>query len=95
MRLIGRAVLEGLKLDHPDVAKRLDAWCLEMGEYSFSNPHDVKEKYNSVDFLGDNLVVFNIKGNQYRIAATIDYRRKLVIIEKAGTHEEYKKWRLK
>jgi mRNA interferase HigB len=95
MKLLGRAIMERLKQDHPDVAKRIDAWSLEIGEFVFTNPHDLKDKYNTVDFLGNNLVVFNIKGNHYRIAATIDYKRHLVIVERAGTHEEYSKWRLK
>jgi mRNA interferase HigB len=96
MKILARPILENLKREHPDVAKRLDAWCQDVEIASWSSPHEVKERYNkTVDFPGNNLAIFNLKGNQYRIAARIHYNRGLVIIEKAGTHNEYIKWRLK
>lgn len=95
MKILSRPILHQFKRDHPKVGKRLDAWCLDVEQSQWSSPHDVIEKYNNtVDFLGDNRAVFNIKGNQYRIVARIFYDRNLIIIEKAGTHSEYSKWRL-
>ena len=95
MRLIGRMTLEDLKREHPDVAKQIDAWCVDVEACSWSSPHDVKQRYGSADFPGGNKAIFNIKGNKYRILATIDYRRGAVVIEKAGTHSEYNTWRIK
>lgn len=94
MRLVGRHVLERLKNEHPDVAKRVNAWSKEVESFLWNSPHDVKKLYRSTDFPGSNKAVFNIKGNQYRILAKIDYMRKIVIIEKAGTHTQYIKWRI-
>ena len=87
--------LEDLKLEHSDAAKQIDAWCVDVEACSWSNPHDVKQRYGSTDFLGGNKAIFNIKGNKYRILATIDYQRGIVVIEKAGTHGEYDTWRIK
>jgi mRNA interferase HigB len=94
MKLHGRLVLEDLKQNHPDVAKRVDAWCREVEVFTWSSPHEVKSMYRSVDFPGDNRAIFNIKGNQYRILARIDYRRGIVLVEKAGTHSDYDRWRI-
>ena len=87
--------MEDLKLEHSDAAKQIDAWCVDVEACSRSNPHDVKQRYGSTDFLGGNKAIFNIKGNKYRILATIDYQRGIVVIEKAGTHSEYDTWRIK
>ena len=87
--------LEDLKLEHSDAAKQIDAWCVDVEACSWSNPHDVKQRYGSTDFLGGNKAIFNIKGNKYRILATIDYQRGIVVIEKAGTHSEYYTWSIK
>ena len=95
MRLVGRTILEDLKTTHPDVAKRIDAWCREVEVFTWHTPHEVKDYYRSADFPGSNRAVFNIKGNQYRILAKIDYQRGIVLIEKAGTHAEYSNWRIK
>lgn len=95
MKLLGRTKLEDFKIQHPDAAKRIDAWSAEVESYTWNSPHDVKHYYGSTDFPGGNRVIFNIKGNQYRILATIDYTHKIVVAEKIGTHTEYSKWRIK
>lgn len=96
MRLVGRPRLEGLKSEHPDAAKQIDAWCADVTASKWNSPHEVKERYSrSVDFPGSNKAIFNIRGNKYRILAKIDYERGVVLVEKAGTHEEYLTWRIK
>lgn len=95
MRLIGRMILEDLKQEHSDVVRQIDAWCADVEACSWDSPHDVKQRYGSADFPGSNKAIFNIKGNKYRILTTIDYQRKMVVVEKAGTHSEYNAWRIK
>ena len=87
--------MEDLKLEHSDAAKQIDAWCVDVEACSWSSPHDIKQRYGSADFPGGNKAIFNIKGNKYRILATIDYQRGIMVIEKAGTHREYDTWRIK
>ncbi|EFT3194198.1 type II toxin-antitoxin system HigB family toxin, partial [Escherichia coli] len=51
--------------------------------------------FNSADFLPNNRVIFNIKGNNYRLVVQVVYQAGMVIVERVGTHAEYDKWRLK
>jgi len=52
---------------------------------------DIKKFYASASFLKDNRVVFNIKGNDYRLIVHIDYLRKIVRVKFIGTHAQYDK----
>ena len=54
-------------------------------------PDDIKRVYSSASFLEDNRVIFNIKGNDYRLVVHIDYLRKIVRVKFIGTHSEYDK----
>ncbi|GAX62047.1 hypothetical protein SCALIN_C28_0249 [Candidatus Scalindua japonica] len=66
----------------------------EAEEADWKCSQDIKQRYASASFLADNIVVFNIKGNDYRIVAKINYPSKSVLIKRIGTHSEYSKWRL-
>ncbi len=80
---------------HPDVSKQADAWCQDVESSSWETPHDVKKRFGSADFPGGKNAIFNLKGNRYRVLTKIDYTRGIVVIVKAGTHEEYNSWRIK
>ncbi len=95
MILIGKVKLEQFKQLHPDAIKAIDAWAREVEHMTWSNPHQVRERYASADFPGGNRVIFNIKGNKYRLLARVYYERETVIVSEVGTHEEYSKWRIK
>ncbi|WP_141050894.1 type II toxin-antitoxin system HigB family toxin [Aliarcobacter cryaerophilus] len=58
-------------------------------------PDDIKKVYSSASFLEDNRVIFNIKGNDYRLVVHIDYLRKIVRVKFIGTHSEYDKINVK
>jgi len=74
---------------HPDVADALKAWYFEARHACWKTPADIKRRYPSADFLNDNRVVFNIKGNHYRLIAKINYHAGAVYIRFIGTHAEY------
>lgn len=57
----------------------------------WKTPKDIKKICTSASFLEDNRVVFNIKGNDYRLIVHIDYLRKIVRVKFIGTHSEYDK----
>lgn len=95
MTLIGKPKLELFKQMHSDASNSVDAWIREVEHTAWSNPHEVKERYSTADFPGDNQVIFNIKGNQYRLLVKVYYDRQLVIVNEVGTHTEYNKWRIK
>jgi mRNA interferase HigB len=67
----------------------LEAWFQEVNSADWENGHDIKKKYPSASFVGNDRVVFNIKGNDYRLIVKIQYKAKFVFIRFVGTHEEY------
>ncbi|CAG9169947.1 hypothetical protein LMG23994_01743 [Cupriavidus pinatubonensis] len=52
-------------------------------------PQDIKDRYPTASFVGRNRVIFNIKGNDYRLIVAIAYRIGVVYIKFIGTHGEY------
>ena len=95
MRIIARSTLtrfiqklEGHK-DQRAVKTALDAWFQEVKRAEWKNSSDVKASYASASIVGAERVVFNVKGNAYRLAAVVDYRRAIVFIKWLGTHKDY------
>jgi mRNA interferase HigB len=76
---------------HIETKNQLEAWYHEVREAEWNNPQDVKEKYRSASIIGGKRVVFNIKGNKYRLVVKINYKMKIIYIRFIGTHKEYKK----
>ena len=67
----------------------LDAWYREALQAEWHNSSDVKASYAHASIVGADRVVFNIKGNAYRLVVAIDYGRGIVFIKWLGTHKEY------
>ncbi|MFL0806446.1 MAG: type II toxin-antitoxin system HigB family toxin [Oceanobacter sp.] len=93
MKVLGRDLLSAFSRKHANAKKALDAWFHEAEAASWNTPQDIKSRYRSVDFLADNRVIFNIKGNHYRLVVKVRYQNGLVRIEWIGTHAEYDKKR--
>jgi len=89
MRIISKSTLKKFWVKHPDSEQPLKSWYKDVSKADWENPHDVKKEYCSVDIIGNNRVVFNIKGNSYRLVVKIYYTRKLCYIRFVGTHDEY------
>ena len=62
-----------------------------MESADWSGPEDVRARYRTASIVGDDRVVFNIKGNTYRLVVAINYAAKVVFIKFFGTHAEYGK----
>lgn len=92
MKLIGRQVLGELKRQHQDVRSQVDSWEAEVEAAEWKTPLDIKNRYANASILPNNQTVFNLKGNKYRLWATIAYKTQIVTVRKGGTHEEYMKW---
>ena len=60
-----------------------------MEQEDWDTPAQVKAKYGSASIVGDNRVVFNIKGNHYRLVVKINYPHRVVYVRFVGTHAEY------
>lgn len=68
-------------------------WQNETEKANWQGPNDIKALHATASFLSDNRVVFNIKGNSYRLVVHVNYRRSFVTILQLGTHAEYDKWK--
>ena len=97
MRVIARktlrqfvARLRGHK-DQKAVESALDAWFYEVEQAGWKNPADVRKAYSSASIIGPDRVVFNIKGNDYRLVVAINYRLQIVFIKWLGSHAQYDK----
>jgi mRNA interferase HigB len=77
--------------DHRSVKAALGAWFHEVKQAEWKNSAGVKEGYGSASIVGADRVVFNIKGNDYRLVTAIDYRRGIVFIKWLGAHKDYDK----
>jgi mRNA interferase HigB len=65
------------------------AWVYEVRHSIWNNANELKLKYRNASIIGSKRVVFNIKGNEYRLIVDIEYKLKIVFIVWFGTHEEY------
>lgn len=91
MRVIGRDKLIEFGRKHADAKKTLDAWFHEAKNNEWKTTQDIKNRFRSADFLADNRVIFNIKGNHYRLVVRVRYQNGVVVVEWVGTHAEYNK----
>ncbi len=69
----------------------LDAWFHEVQKANWTSSADVKSQYASASILNDSRIVFNIKGNDYRLIVSVNYTKSIVWIIWLGTHGDYDK----
>ena len=90
MQLVNLQILEELKQAHADARGQLDAWRTEVEKAQWVTPQDVKDRFSTASFVGDR-IIFNIKGNSYRLVVKVRFSNGIVLIEWGGTHAEYDK----
>jgi len=95
MRVIARstlsrfvATLSGHK-DKAGVKAALDAWYFEVESAVWRSSQDVKRAYANASVLDSERIVFNIKGNSYRLIVAIEYQRQIVFVKWLGSHRDY------
>ncbi|MEX0594083.1 MAG: type II toxin-antitoxin system HigB family toxin [Balneolaceae bacterium] len=91
MRIISRKALRDFWLVHSDSGNALASWFSEAKHAKWETPADIKQSYPHASILPGNRVVFNIKGNTYRLVVKINYDYGQVFIRFVGTHAEYDK----
>jgi mRNA interferase HigB len=91
LRIIAKKTLRDFWEIHPDSEQQLKSWFQETSKATWVGPSQIKLEYPSASFLVDNRVVFNIKGNHYRLIVKINYDYKMIWIRFVGTHAEYDK----
>lgn len=91
MKVRGRIRLARFARKHAQARKALDAWYKVAIKAIWKTLRDIRAQYSSADFLSGNRVIFNIKGNHYRLVSALDYENGTVAIEGVYTHAEYDK----
>ena len=91
LRIVAKKILREFWEIHPDCEQQLKTWYEETEKVSWTNPNDIKVDYPSASILKDNRVVFNIKGNHYRLIVKINYDYEMIWIRFIGTHKVYDK----
>ena len=89
MRVIAVSTLRAFWERYPDAEQPLKAWYEEATSASWGQPADIKAQYRSASVLKNRRVVFNIKGNDYRLIVAIVYKLQIVYVKFVGTHNEY------
>ena len=89
MRVISEKALRAFWELHPDSEGPLLAWVKETESANWKTSAQLKEQFPNASIVKDNRVVFNIKGNRYRLVVWINYRRQAVLVKWLGTHAEY------
>ncbi len=89
MRIISRKILREFWEKHPDARQPLQAWYADVKSAEWKSPSDIKKVYQNASILSNNRVVFNIKGNSYRVIVVVMYRFGQIYIRFVGTHKEY------
>jgi len=72
-----------------DAEQPLRAWFQEVEHASWQGPADVRARYGTADFVANHRVIFNIRGNKYRLVVAVKYEVFCVYVRFVGTHAEY------
>lgn len=106
MRILGRDKLVSFMRRHARSRGPLKAWLAEAEKANWTKWADIKARYPSADLIAEGAksrnarlntghrVVFNIKGNDFRLLITAYFKHSMVMIERIGTHAQYSKWKL-
>jgi mRNA interferase HigB len=91
MRVISKRMLREFWEVHPDCKEQLKSWHNEAEKAFWHTPEDIRKDYPSASILKSKRIIFNIKGNSYRLIVRINYDYGLIWIRFIGTHEDYNK----
>ena len=77
------------KAEYADAEISLRSWYHDVKNSEWNNSNELKQQYKNASIVGEGRVVFNIKGNKYRLVVSIDYEFKVIFIRFIGTHKQY------
>ncbi len=89
MRIIARKALRDFWDNHPDARLPLQVWYAEAKHANWQSMADIKDAHRNASVLPNNRVVFNIRGNRYRLVVFVLFRRGTLYIRFVGIHDEY------
>jgi mRNA interferase HigB len=90
MQAIARRTLKEFWASHPRAEAPIRAWFAIAAKARWTSPAEIKRQFGgTVDFVGDNRVIFDLGGNKYRLVAHISFAFGRVLVKFIGTHAEY------
>ena len=91
MNIHNKSSLAGFWKKHADCKEVLELWYDDVSELEWMKPNDVKKAYVSASIIKNDRVVFNMKGNKYRLIVEMNYTKGWAFVKFIGTHTEYDK----
>ena len=91
MRVIALSTLREFWRRHPPAEVPLRNWYAEASRATWKSPADAKEAHRNASFVAGDRVVFNVRGNDYRLIVAMRYRQQIMYVRFIGTHREYDK----
>jgi len=92
MQIIALRTLRQFWEKHPQAETPIRLWYSSVSKASWTGPADIKAQFGTtVDFVGDNRVIFDIGGNKFRLVVHVSYTFKRLLVKFIGTHAEYDK----
>ena len=79
------------KPEYSDSEASLRSWYHDAKKSDWGNPNELKRQYKNASIIGESRVVFNLKGNSYRLVVAIDYEFQVIFVRFIGTHQQYDK----
>ena len=89
MKIVAIKTLRDFWVRHPDAEQPLLSWIDEARRAAWAQPADIKAQFRGASVLKNRRVVFNIKGNDYRLIVALAYRVGVIYVKFIGTHREY------
>jgi len=93
MRIIAFRTLREFweKPEYADSEASLRSWYHDAKNANWKNSNDLKQQYKNASIVGEGRVIFNIKGNLYRLVVAIDYELQIIFVRFVGAHKDYDK----
>lgn len=89
MRVLGLGILHRFLDRHADCREWVENWLQDAQTSSWQRPQDIKDRYSSASFLAERVIIFNVRGNNYRLEVQVTYQSQVVLVRWIGTHAEY------
>lgn len=90
-RIIGLDRLHSFCERHADCRKWIANWIVDVKNSTWATPQDIKDRYHTASLLADNVTIFNVRGNDYRLEVQVAFAAHVVVVRWIGTHAEYTK----
>lgn len=92
MRIISKTALVSFYQTHQEAKDRLEAWYRACKACNAKNHIELKQTFQTADYVPEKYTIFDVGGNNYRIVAVIHYDKQMVYIREVLTHAQYDKW---